>query len=95
MRSRFNKRITRYKPKVEPEFLIKISITILLYIILFFGLSSIFKRSIAIKEFENSMNEFSAKNSETIFEISEINFYSSAAAETNLQKTGLDISRIY
>ena len=95
MRSRLSKRVNRTKLKIEYSILIKIAIIVLLYLILFWGLSYIFQRSVSIKKFEESISAFSIKNTETLFQIDEINLFSSAYAKTNDQKLGIDISRLY
>ena len=107
MRSRINKRTSKPKKnilsnlsnlsnlnniEINYHFLIKLSVVIILYIILFFGMSSFLKRSIAIKQFENSIEEFAQNNSETIFEIKEITLYTSASAKKNAQTPTMDIS---
>ena len=100
MRSRINKRTTKPKSKSLPKFdfeidykiVAKTAVTILLYVILFLGISSIWNKSIAIKKFENSIDQFAQKNSETIFEIKEISFYISATAKQNEKTSGMDIT---
>lgn len=101
MRSRIHKRITKSKPNIKDKlsnieinyvFLGKIACIISLYIILFFGISSFFERSIAVRQFEESIDEFASKNSETVFEIKEITLYTSATAKTNTQNIGMDVS---
>ena len=96
MRSRFHKRITGSKSKIEPIFLIKILILILLYILFFILLKNICVRIITVKQFEKEITEFANKNKETVFEIKEITYYSSAYAkqsEDTPQIWSIDISQ--
>ncbi len=100
MRSRVNKRIKKTKsfPKIDIDIkinyslIVKTLVTILLYVILFWGFGSLWSKSIAIRNFGNSMNEFAQKNSEVVFEVKDITFYTSASARSSSQSIGLDIS---
>ena len=100
MRSRVNKRVKKTKsiPKIDIDIkinyrlIVKTLITILLYVILFLGFGSLWSKSMAIRNFGNSVNEFALKNSEVVFEIKDITFYTSASAKSSSQGFGLDIS---
>jgi len=98
MRSRFNKRIhnTKYhKININPVILIKISIVIILYFVIFMSIKAIAFKHASIAEFAESVDELTSKNYETVFKIDEIVLYSSASARINSQTSALDISRIY
>ena len=104
MRSRVNKR-THKEKKIIPDiankitnieinyvFLLRLAITILLYVILFFGITNFSQRAIAISKFESNIESFAQKNSDTLFEVTEMTLYSSASARKNSQTVGMDIS---
>ncbi len=101
MRSRINKRVSKSNGniknlfkniEIDYIFLTKIACIVILYVIIFFGMSSFFMRSIAIKSFENSVENFAVKNLDTVFEIRDVLLYTSASAKNNEQNIGMNIS---
>lgn len=95
MRSRIRKRNNRAKLRIEPLFLVKILLILVLYFLFFALLNYICKSYFTNYEFEKDITEFATKNKETVFEISEITLYSSANAKLNSeshQNLNLNIS---
>ena len=105
MRSRINKRSSNKKKNVAENlknkvsnieidytFILKLIATILLYIILFFSFSGFCQRTYAAKQFEDSIDSFAKKNSDTLFEIKDVILYTSASAKSGSVQASMDIS---
>lgn len=83
MRSRMHKRLTVSNPKVKYLFIAKIFVIVLLYIILYFLLEEVYQRFNNVLQLEKDIETFASKNQETVFEINEITYFSSANAKPN------------
>ncbi len=96
MHSRFHKRIHHFNIKIDIGFLIKLILTIVLYIFFLLLCHYLLTRFKITQEFEKDIASFADKNQETVFEINEILLYSSANAKENEQSQqnwSLDITQ--
>ena len=81
MRSRFNKRTNGNKLNINYFFIVKFVATIILLLILIFGIITELRNFSNIKQSEDDLIALAENNKDIVFEVEEVTLYSSASAK--------------